>query len=84
MVYYKRNAKKIYQQGLKYLPKRLSRQRAMRLFRKLGIPPVCQKCGSEYRCQVHHIDFDAFNNDRDNLIMLCLNCHTKAHSNPEK
>ena len=76
--YYRRNAKRLYQSMLKYLPKRLARQQAMRLFRKLGIKN-CQKCQGDYRPQVHHIDFNQFNNSRNNLIMLCQWCHVKAH-----
>jgi 5-methylcytosine-specific restriction endonuclease McrA len=77
--FYRNNAKKIYQQGLKYLPARLGRQIAMRLFSKLGIPKICQECGNDYRCQVHHIDENPKNNVRENLIMLCQFCHVKAH-----
>ena len=51
-----------------------------------------------YRCQfcnktqiengrflsVHHIDYNKKNNDINNLISLCLKCHTKTNSNREK
>jgi len=80
--YYKRHAKEIYKRQLKYLPKRLARQKAMRLFKKLGIPTICQLCGGTYRCQVHHWDYNPFNNKIDNLIMVCLNCHAKLHLKP--
>ena len=35
--YYKNHAKELYQKMLKDMPKRIGRQKAMRLFRKLGI-----------------------------------------------
>lgn len=79
-LYYKKNAKKIYQQGLKYLPKRIARQQAMRIYRKLKIT-LCEECGGDYRPQVHHIDFNQFNNARENLVMLCQFHHVKAHGN---
>lgn len=44
---------------------------------------VCAVCG---RCaddclSVHHIDYDKRNNDRNNLISLCRQCHGKTGSN---
>lgn len=34
----------------------------------------CALCRADY-CEVHHIDEDPSNNDPDNLIPLCPNCH---------
>lgn len=41
----------------------------------------CEECGyEEYPIvQVHHIDCDKKNNIEENLILLCPNCHEKAH-----
>lgn len=39
----------------------------------------CARCGyNEFKCslQVHHKDSDRDNNNIDNLILLCANCHT--------
>jgi hypothetical protein len=38
---------------------------------------ICQKCGSETNLEVHHIIplCDGGNNDMDNLITLCHQCH---------
>lgn len=40
---------------------------------------ICGKCGfkAKHKCQidVHHIDSDNKNNNRDNLTFLCANCH---------
>lgn len=42
---------------------------------------VCAVCGNEDVdiLEVHHIDCDHFNNDPDNLIILCANHHAKVH-----
>ena len=44
----------------------------------------CEKCGwdkiNQYSekspLQIHHIDGDFFNNKRENLIVICPNCHS--------
>ncbi|MCK9370842.1 HNH endonuclease [Candidatus Dojkabacteria bacterium] len=38
---------------------------------------ICQVC-SQYGNEVHHIDYDKFNCNTDNLITLCKSCHTKT------
>jgi transposase len=51
---------------------------------------TCQNCGmteeehlTQYKekLHVHHIDYDKNNNDKTNLITLCLNCNIKANYN---
>lgn len=38
----------------------------------------CSKCyGPDHDVQVHHIDGNPANNDDENLIVLCLNCHSE-------
>ena len=39
----------------------------------------CCKCGRRF-VQIHHIDEDETNNDKDNLIPLCKLCHEEVHS----
>lgn len=41
----------------------------------------CAMCGLEEECclQVHHIDENRENNNVDNLIILCANCHSRIH-----
>ncbi len=39
----------------------------------------CQICGCE-GIDVHHIDYDKFNNLPSNLITLCHSCHTKTNT----
>ena len=43
----------------------------------------CAICGNTEKCvlEVHHIDYNRENNDCDNLIILCANCHAKVHRN---
>lgn len=45
-------------------------------------PHECQLCGykeSIAALVVHHIDHDRSNDDIDNLIILCANCHAIVH-----
>lgn len=48
----------------------------------------CQICGiPEIECNtkliVHHIDYNKYNINKDNLITLCRKCHTKTNYNRE-
>lgn len=49
--------------------------------RKLAIARdgSCNDCGGIKNLQVHHHDINAYNNDLNNLITLCKNCHAKRH-----
>lgn len=45
---------------------------------------TCQLCGErqgDLAHSVHHIDYDKKNCNPDNLITLCLKCHTKTNFN---
>lgn len=45
---------------------------------------VCKRCGYDefsVSVQIHHIDHNRENNDRDNLMPLCANCHWALHNN---
>lgn len=44
----------------------------------------CQKCGSERNLDVHHIDENPFNNELENLKLLCRSCHIKEHRSGRK
>ena len=35
----------------------------------------CQHCGHSFSLDIHHIDENPANNNKDNLILLCKNCH---------
>ena len=42
----------------------------------------CAICGRElfkYYKQLHHIDYNKENNNRDNLVYLCVSCHAKTN-----
>jgi len=42
----------------------------------------CSRCGySEFpnMLQIHHMNHDKFNNNPNNLILLCMNCHFSLH-----
>jgi len=41
----------------------------------------CQLCSSTENLCVHHIDYDKFNNEMDNLVTLCNSCHPRTLSN---
>lgn len=40
----------------------------------------CELCGSIDGLEVHHKDFNHYNNDPDNLITVCESCHQRVHS----
>jgi len=45
---------------------------------------ICQKCYKKQikeKLSVHHIDYNKFNNDKNNLISLCRKCHRKTGYN---
>ena len=41
----------------------------------------CRLCGIEAKLFIHHIDYDKFNCQPENLISLCLPCHVKTSYN---
>jgi endogenous inhibitor of DNA gyrase (YacG/DUF329 family) len=48
---------------------------------------ICTRCGyKEFTCsvQIHHIDKDRNNDNIDNLVSLCANCHLALHFNKWK
>lgn len=40
----------------------------------------CIVCRNNIDLQVHHIDRNKYNNDYDNLVTLCQQCHIKVHA----
>lgn len=43
---------------------------------------ICVECGVsnlEGKLRIHHIDYNKFNNIEDNLITLCIRCHSKTN-----
>lgn len=43
---------------------------------------TCQLCGIEGNT-VHHIDYDKQNSNPENLITLCISCHSQTNKNRE-
>jgi 5-methylcytosine-specific restriction endonuclease McrA len=43
------------------------------------LAPACQECGTTERLQRHHIDRNPANNVAENVMTLCVSCHTKWH-----
>jgi len=41
---------------------------------------TCCICRQERKVQIHHIDEDPTNNNLDNLAVICLHCHSDAHT----
>ncbi len=47
---------------------------------------ICQECGIKENGRnhvCHHIDYNKKNNELENFILLCINCHAKTNSNRE-
>ena len=45
----------------------------------------CENCGERSEVEVHHRDKNHCNNDLDNLIVLCPECHNTVHNGwPER
>ena len=50
------------------------------------IEPYCQLCGSPYNLHRHHIRYGSCGRHTyfGNVIVLCMDCHAKVHSNKKK
>jgi 5-methylcytosine-specific restriction protein A len=50
---------------------------------KLSNDPFCESCLTQKRATnaelVHHVDGNSNNNEMENLMSLCFNCHMKIH-----
>lgn len=62
-------------------------QRSKQRLIKMGLVDQCVECGigpewngKHITLQLDHIDGDKFNNLRDNLRILCPNCHSQTHT----
>ncbi|HNY04172.1 MAG TPA: HNH endonuclease [Candidatus Woesebacteria bacterium] len=51
------------------------------ILKRNNIKPICSVCGitDERILNAHHKDHDRTNNNINNLVWLCLNCHFLAH-----
>src|SRR5699024_6178262 len=57
------------------------------VIREKLIPYKCEKCGNlgewngvPLSLQLHHIDGDISNNELENLVFLCPNCHSQTEN----
>ena len=41
---------------------------------------LCQKCGSDKFCEMHHVDENISNNSDENTLWLCRKCHRTIHN----
>jgi len=41
---------------------------------------MCERCGWKGYCDIHHRDGNHSNNEKENLEILCPNCHRTHHS----
>lgn len=39
----------------------------------------CEKCRGKLNPCIHHKDLDHYNNDPENLQVLCVSCHLELH-----
>ena len=64
---------KKYQNQRPYIP--VSIQRVVKIEARYS----CVVCRERVSLVLHHIDFNRDNNDPENIVMLCANCHGMAH-----
>ena len=55
-----------------------ARQRIRRWYPNLDLS-ICHVCFSTERIEIHHKDFNPYNNSFNNLEILCCKCHNKKH-----
>jgi hypothetical protein len=48
-------------------------------YRKFIVKEKCNRCSSKDGLGIHHKDNDHFNNDPDNLEVVCNSCHMSEH-----
>jgi len=51
----------------------------IREYRKLINKEICEACGSKLNLGIHHKDIDHYNNNPENLQVLCVSCHMSLH-----
>ena len=50
-----------------------------RQYRRIKNRDFCSNCDSRLNLGIHHIDFDHYNDNPDNLQVLCVSCHMSLH-----
>ena len=50
-----------------------------RQYRRVITKESCARCGATENLAIHHVDFDHYHNNPDNLQVLCVSCHSSIH-----
>ena len=50
-----------------------------RAYRKVVDKQLCARCGARQNLAIHHVNFDHYDDVPDNLIVLCVSCHSSVH-----
>jgi hypothetical protein len=50
-----------------------------RRYRGVVAKEKCEECGAIDNLGIHHLDDDHYNNDPENLQVLCVSCHMSTH-----
>jgi hypothetical protein len=53
--------------------------REVRVYRTMIEKTHCSKCATTDDLCIHHRDGDHYNNEPDNLEVMCMSCHTSMH-----
>jgi len=53
--------------------------KSRRGYRGKVVKEKCAGCGGKLNLGIHHIDFDHYNNNPENLKVLCVSCHMSLH-----
>ena len=53
--------------------------KSVRRYREVVEKVECASCGGKLNLCIHHLDLDHYNNDPDNLQVLCVSCHLSLH-----
>lgn len=67
------------QNGRKYKPRRKAIDAKLRREIKIRDNNKCQNCGKDKADQIHHINENPSDNRKDNLELLCYDCHKLLH-----
>jgi hypothetical protein len=64
----------------KHLPRQIKRDLYLRANNSCENCKLSEWLGQRAVLEVHHLDGDSYNNEIDNLLLLCLNCHSQTPS----
>lgn len=70
--------------GVSFLPYTIDWTRSLRISIRERDKYICQICGEiqgDYVHSVHHIDYNKLNCNPNNLITVCVRCHSKTNRN---